>query len=87
MVKRNNVWWNVANHCNALPDGGSARMPTFAKALRGLLARHGIEPEGDLLDPLRRCEVGDRCSASVAALTARAGIPEDEVMTLVYLIF
>lgn len=81
------VWGKVADHCNKMADHGASRMPAFAKAMRAALSRRGIEPREDLVAMLERCENGEECSASAAALAARAGVPEDEVATLVYLIF
>jgi hypothetical protein len=92
MPQVRSVWDVVADHCNALPDDGADKMPVFAKALRALLARHGttIDPEDtyrSLSYHLRECEDGQCNSASAAVRAIEAGIPEDEVMALVYLIF
>ena len=92
MPQVRSVWDVVADHCNALPDGGTAKMPVFAKALRAALARHGITVPDDENHPslsyhLAECETGECNSASAAVRAIEAGIPEDEVMALVYLIF
>lgn len=86
------LWDHIADHCNALPDQGDDKMPVFAKALRAALARHGItvDPEATYLSlsyHLRECESGECHSASAAVRAIEAGIPKDEVMALVYLIF
>lgn len=81
------LFQRVVEHCSNLPDSGTDKMPAYAKAIRAAYVRHGLTPSMDADRYLGECERAERYSAAVTIEAVNAGIPEDEVMTLVYLIF